>query len=141
VRLRQYCYFSIASDHLTAESITTYLGLDPDEATVRGSKSTSPMRPAAHRWVVACRDSGLAVDEQITRIVDRLRPYANRIGELSAGSMAGADNGCAMTLQIVREFGRGTSDGQVGWHLDTNVLEFLRLAHAELDVDEYDFHD
>lgn len=77
----------------------------------------------------------------MARIVDRLYPYARRIGELAAESVAGADDGCAVTLQVVREFGRGDHDGQLGWHLDARVLDLLRLTHAELDVDDYDFTD
>jgi hypothetical protein len=29
----------------------------------------------------------------------------------------------------------------LGWHLDARALEFLRLTHADLDVDEYAYAD
>ncbi|MER7457227.1 DUF4279 domain-containing protein [Micromonospora sp. NPDC126480] len=151
----QYVYFALSSERVSAAEITARLGIEPDEIAVRGSRVASPARPACHRWKITCRKPGLTVDEQISRIVDRLFDHAERIGELAVELDAIDGERGASVLQVVRVFehpdgeeedltspveGLEKLPGQhqlLGWHVDARVLEFLRLTRAELDVDEY----
>ncbi|GIG55851.1 hypothetical protein Lfu02_02230 [Longispora fulva] len=136
--ISQYVYFSIASEQVSAQEIGARLGLSPDEHTVRGSRSALPMVPKAHSWKVVCRESGLCVDEQVERLVERLEQYAVPIGAL-ADELAASEGGRSATLQVVRYLNSGADPEYrvLGWHLDARVLDFLRVTRAELDVDEY----
>ncbi|WP_329318134.1 DUF4279 domain-containing protein [Streptomyces sp. NBC_01262] len=142
--LRQYAYFALFSERTSAEEMTSQLGISPDEVSVRGSRFTEPaVIPVSHVWKIVCREEDLRVDEQIARVLDRLRPHTGRVAEL-AGRLA-ADGGGAV-LQVVRCFndaGQNRRDASgtanlFGWHLDRNVLAFLTAVGAELDIDEYD---
>jgi hypothetical protein len=77
--VHQYAYFALRSVQVPAEEIAVRLGIEPDEVLTRGSRRADPVRPTSHCWKVVCRMPGLTVDEQITRIVDRLFDYAHRI--------------------------------------------------------------
>ncbi|MEU1543098.1 DUF4279 domain-containing protein [Actinacidiphila glaucinigra] len=58
--LSQYVYFALISSRTTAQEITAWLGIEPDETTVRGSRrADSPTLPVTHRWKVVCREPGL----------------------------------------------------------------------------------
>jgi hypothetical protein len=142
--LRQYAYFALFSEHTSAELMTSQLGISPDEVSVRGSRFTEPaVIPVSHSWKIVCREPDRRVDEQIARILDRLRPHTSRIAELA--TCLAADGGGAV-LQVVRYFNEtdqdqpDTSDtaNLFGWHLDRSVLDFVIAVGAELDVDEYD---
>ncbi|MFB7290836.1 DUF4279 domain-containing protein [Actinacidiphila glaucinigra] len=142
--VRQYVYFALFSRHTPAQEITEQLGISPDKVSVRGSRLAGPtVVPVDHSWEVACADPGLCVDEQIARVLERLRPHTDRIAEL-AGRLA-AEGGGAV-LQVVRYFDDATqnlpeapqSPNLFGWHLDREVMDFLAAVGAELDVDEYD---
>lgn len=149
--MSQYVYFALSSKTTTAQEITAFLGMKPDEVTVRGSRLTEPVvRPVLHRWKIVCRDSGLRVDEQVARVLDRLRPHTQRIAELAGGLATQDPSHTAAVLQIVRYFHVADEDGEsdpptppdpqpylFGWHLDRTVLDFLAVTGAELDVDEY----
>jgi hypothetical protein len=141
---RQYAYFALFSQHTSADDMTSQLGITPDEVTVRGSRFTEPaVVPVNHSWMVVCREPGLRVDEQITRILDRLRPHTDRICDLT-GQLARTDGGAV--LHIVRYFndtgqthpGAADAPTLLGWHLDRKALDFLNATGAELDIDEYD---
>ncbi|MGW4783534.1 DUF4279 domain-containing protein [Streptomyces sp. NPDC004230] len=142
--LLQYVYFALFSRHTSADDMTSQLGITPDEVTVRGSRFTEPaVVPVEHSWMVVCREPGLRVDEQITRILDRLQPHTDRICDLT-GHLA--RNGGGAVLQIVRYFndtdqahpGAADAPNLFGWHLDRKVLDFLNATGSELDIDEYD---
>lgn len=142
--LRQYVYFALFSRHTSAADMASQLGITPDEVTVRGSRFTEPaVVPVEHSWMVACREPGLRVDEQIARILDRLQPHRDRIRDLT-GQLARTGGGAV--LQIVRYFndtdqaqpGAADAPNLFGWHLDRKVLDFLSSTGAELDIDEYD---
>ncbi|MEW2138240.1 DUF4279 domain-containing protein [Streptomyces sp. NPDC005409] len=142
--LRQYASFALFSQRISADEMTEQLGMAPDEVTLRGSRFTTPGPiPVSHSWTVVCREPGLCVDEQITRVLDRLQPHTDRIAGL-AHRLADDDGGAV--LQVVRYFsdtdqGRpDTADAPnlFGWHLGRRVLDFLVATGAELDVDEYD---
>jgi hypothetical protein len=143
----QYVYFALSSERTTADEITRLLGIEPDETKVRASRSTSPVTvPACHRWKIVCRDRGLRVDEQISRVIERLRPHTEAIAQLASRLTAEEGPGGAV-LQVVRYFNDDQDEELLppadrtnlfGWRLDRDVLEFLSATGAELDVDEYD---
>lgn len=155
MRVRQYAYFELRSRHVSAAEMTARLGVEPDEFAVRASRRSAPPRPVFHSWRIVCREPGRTVDEQLTTIAKRLRPYLDRlvplIGELAAG---GAEHDGAV-LNAVRFFGDewGAEEelsppdaslqklpGQhqlLGWSLGRELLEFLLVTNAGLDVDEY----
>ncbi|MFE9204359.1 DUF4279 domain-containing protein [Micromonospora sp. NPDC007230] len=155
MRVHQYVYFKLASRQVPAAEITARLGVEPDEVTVRGSRQTEPPVPVCHTWRIVCRKPGLAVDEQIDQVLDRLSDHADRIGELVAELFQDDENVGFSVLQVVRVFehpdgededltspveGLRKLPGQhqlLGWHLDARVLSFLRRTHAVLDIDEY----
>jgi hypothetical protein len=154
VLITQYCYFNLVSEQMTAAEMTARLRVEPDEVQVRAGREAQPPRPATHRWMVVCRQAGLRVDEQIERIVRRLYEHAGAIGDLAAELDRIEGGPGSSVLQIVRVFGDPTGEDEdvcevdglrklpgqhqlLGWHLDNRALEFLRMTHAQLDVDEY----
>lgn len=126
------------------------LGIEPDEVSVPGSRSMRPMvRPASHAWKIVCREPGLCVDEQITHLLDRLRPHTDRIAEIAGRLAAEEEEHGGAVLEVVRYFNDTDQNQQLrpetpepanllGWHLDRDVLDFLTATGAELDIDEYD---
>ncbi|NGO75747.1 DUF4279 domain-containing protein [Streptomyces sp. YC504] len=143
--LHQYVYFALVSARTTAQEMTDWLGIEPDEIVARGLRDPSIPLPASHRWKIVCRKPGLRVDEQIDRVVDRLRQRTGRIAELLVRLNAEEEGGTSAVLQVVRYFTAEepatlTSDhpNLFGWHLDPEVLAFLAATGATLDVDEYD---
>ncbi|MFD7229563.1 DUF4279 domain-containing protein [Streptomyces sp. NPDC059881] len=143
--LNQYVYFALSSEHTTAQEMAAVLGIEPDETTVRASRVAEPPMPVCHRWKIACRAPGLRVDEQVAQILDRLRPHAARIAEL-ARRLNREGDGPSAVLQIVRYFNDDeypdkadrSGPGLFGWHLGRDVLDFLDVTGAVLDIDEYD---
>lgn len=146
----QYVYFALSSQNTPTVEMAAVLGIDPDETKVRGSRTAAPEPvPALHRWKIVCREPGLRVDEQITRVLERLAPHTDRIAAL-ARRLDGENGSPSAVLQIVRHFndqpakqdpsatGQTERPNQFGWHLDRDVLEFLQATGAVLDVDEYD---
>ncbi|GAA4511284.1 hypothetical protein GCM10023191_075170 [Actinoallomurus oryzae] len=104
MRVRQYVYFALHSSTLPAAEMATRLGLEPDEVSVRGSRTTTPPRPVTHVWKVVCRDRGLTVDEQIDRVMARLRPYREQIAALARTITADASEYDGAVLEVVRHF-------------------------------------
>lgn len=155
MRLHQYVYFALKSEEVSASEMTAWLGIEPDEVVMRGSRQTDPVVPVCHIWKVVCRKPHMTVDEQIDHVLDRLLPAADRIGELVAGPGRVDQRPISSVLQVVRVFEHSDdededsiipidqkSPGQrnlFGWHVDARVLDFLRRTHAELDVDEYGY--
>ncbi|MFI5671104.1 DUF4279 domain-containing protein [Streptomyces sp. NPDC051704] len=152
--LRQYVYFALFSRRTSAAEITALLGIEPDEVSVRGSRFTEPaVIPVSHSWKIVCREPGLCVDDQITHVLDRLRPHTTRIAELARQLAAAEGEHGGAVLEVVRYFNDtdreqpplrpGTEEGSnlFGWHLNRDVLDFLTTTGAVLDVDEYDMTD
>lgn len=152
MRVRQYVYFALFSRHTSAEEMARWLGIEPDETTVRGSRHTEPVRPISHKWAIVCREPDLRVDEQVSRVLDRLRPHTDRIAELAERLRTEREGHGGAVLQVVRYLNgheeSPSSDAMypespqepnpLGWHLDRDVLDFLTATGATLDVDEYD---
>jgi hypothetical protein len=136
---------------MPATEITARLMMQPDGVRIKGSRRAEPPVPVCHSWRVICDDQGLTVDEQVTRVVDRLRPHQPTIAELTREPGAR----CGAVLQVVRYFDDENGEeeelnppdarfqklsGQhqlLGWHLDRRTLVFLMTVNAEIDVDEY----
>ncbi|MFI9503283.1 DUF4279 domain-containing protein [Nocardia sp. NPDC052566] len=137
VKTRQYSYFALKSDTVSAVDITARLLMEPDEVLVLGSRSPEHVIPRCHAWKVV-RRSEESVDEQIQYLVDRLDPIRAELISLCATDDISA------VMQVVRYFhdpeGAGTQHHSrpMGWHLPSSVLDFLVATRAGLDVDEYD---
>jgi Domain of unknown function (DUF4279) len=153
MRIRQYVYFALKSETVSAATITAHVGMQPDSVTVRGTKQSAPPRPVCHSWAIECRHGGLTVDEQTAIVLARIRPVAEPIRALTANESVSA------VLQVVRYFNDEegededlgpvmTDDGRamqklagqhqlLGWHLNIDDLTFLASIPAALDVDEY----
>ncbi|MFD9702376.1 GNAT family N-acetyltransferase [Lentzea sp. NPDC059081] len=134
MRLEQYAYFALKSLTVPAAEMTRRLGLEPDEAVVRGSRSVELDVPSVHAWKIF-RRGGEQAGEQVRHLVDRLLPVRDELVALTAGPEVVA------VLQLVRYFNSDTSpgvaDAPVGWYLPAPVLAFLADVGAELDADEY----
>ncbi|MER7003394.1 DUF4279 domain-containing protein [Dactylosporangium sp. NPDC000555] len=147
MRVRQYVYFALRSERVSAVQIAREIGLEPDEVKVQGSRLPDVPIPRTHAWQVSCRDTTLFLHEQISRVLDRLEPYADRIGGLAARLDADGPDGPGITacLQIVREYtpaaaGEDPSEPNLlGWWLDRRALAFLTRTGTVVDVDEYHF--
>jgi hypothetical protein len=152
-------YLSVFSTDTTATQMASVIGIKPDSISVRAARIPEMDLPRRHRWNVECREPGLTVDEQIMRIVTRVRAklpkIANLITELEREDPPGG-----AVLQVVRYINAnedgveghrkdvssdGWSDSEelssqsdlLGWHISQDVMEFLRIIRADLDVDEY----
>ena len=164
MRVRQYVHFDLRSLSVTAAEMTARLGIEPDEARLRGSRRLEPtVVPWAHIWKVECRQPGFRVDEQLAVLLDRLEPHVDAIATLAAAlrTADGLEPGSrdSAQLSVARWFDVGDGeeeddglvtldDGRVleraggqhqllGWWLDRRTLEFLDAVRAELNVDEY----
>jgi Domain of unknown function (DUF4279) len=154
MRIKQYVSFALSSDHVSGHAMAKRIGLMADRTTVRGSKIAGPRPiPRCHSWAIVCDTAGLTVDEQIERVLDRVRARQEAIRECVT------TDGCSATLHVVRYLGARldddegeeeditvTDDGMeklpgqhqlLGWHLRTDALAFLLHVGAEIDVDEY----
>ncbi|MGW6469254.1 DUF4279 domain-containing protein [Streptomyces rubiginosohelvolus] len=145
--LRQYVYFALSSRRVTAQEITDLLGIEPDETRVINPRRlpADPAKPFCQVWKVVCREPGLHVDEQIARVLSRLRHRTDRIAELMKQFNSAEDEeepGLEARLEVVRYFNdeqqeRGEHN-LFGWALDREAIDFLAATGAYLDVDEYD---
>ncbi len=158
MRIKQYAYFAIYSDALTASDVTSLLRMEPDDFHVRGSQTSTPAVPRSHRWRIRCDERGLPVDDQIRRLIIRLDPYRQALVKL-ASDLAEQHPPGRIVLGVVRKFddeeGEEEEDSVIvlpdgstlerlpgqhqllGWSLDSKMLEFVRTVGAEIDVDEY----
>lgn len=153
MKISQYVYLDIGSDTVTAAEVTAYLGMEPDTVRVRGVRRAEPPVPASHSWSVACREPGLTLDIQISKVLDRVAPLRDRLRDL------GLTKDVWIRLVIVRHFDDPegeeelfdaaiTESGRLleklpgqhqllGWYLDTRQLEFLAYVNAAIWADEY----
>jgi hypothetical protein len=153
VRISQYVSFDLSSDTVTAETVTSRLGIQPDRTSIRGSRRAEPPIPTRHHWSVRCRERGLRVDDQITVVLDRIEPVRQKILDLIAGGEVFA------RLQIVRNFDDESGEEEVldpfvtpgggiaekvpgqhqllGWILSAEQVAVLASMRATIDSDEY----
>ena len=74
MRLRQYVYFALKSEEVSAAEITARLGVEPDEVVVRGSRQTDRfVRPVCHIWKIVCREPNMRLSEAHSRWAGRRR--------------------------------------------------------------------
>ncbi len=149
MKIKQYVYFGISSEVLTAEMIAGRIGLEPDKIMVRASRTADPPRPRRHKWELGSYEPGLDISDHVSRVLVRVEPARDAICAL-------VDEGEVQAwLQFVRTF--GTEDGEeeiidetpeglvklsgqhqlLGWHLHRDTLAFLHDVGAEIDADEY----
>lgn len=147
MRIRQRAYLGVWSEELSPEAISRLVGLRPDRATHRGSRSVDPPRPVASSW---CLDAtgGRPVDEQVDELLARIEPVAAALADLLATRPVTG------RIQVVRELdhpdgveeergGIGSLEKPSGQHqllgffLDVGVLGRLASIGLGLDVDEY----
>jgi hypothetical protein len=149
VKIKQYVYFGISSEVLTAEKIAERIGLEPDKTMVRASRTEDPPRPRRHKWELGSYEPGLDISDHVSRVIARVEPARDAIRAL-------VDDGDVQAwLQFVRTFGADDGEEEIieetpeglvklsgqhqllGWHLHRNVLTFLHDVGAEIDADEY----
>jgi hypothetical protein len=153
MRLRQYVYFAIRSDTVTADQVTAALGLQPDQVMVRGSKDPERVIPCQHGWDLKCDEPGLKVDEQLDIVMQKMTPA---IPALLA--LLDREPDITTHVQVVRYLETDEEDDYVppvvthngvelelagGQHLllgfgfGVAAMAFLHRTRATVDVDEY----
>lgn len=150
MKVKQYCYFAVKSEIVSAAEVGARLGMAADVVTVLGSKRPG-LFPRCHSWKLVDRDierDSDGIGDQIQRLVDRLSPVRSRLITLTASpdissvmrvvryfddpegvQAAPADTPLDQTRHWSRAF---------GWHLSLPIIEFLSSTRTDLDVDEYD---
>lgn len=149
MKIKQYVYFGVSSEVLTAEVIAQRIGLAADRTHVRGSRSEDPPRPVRHKWELGSYEPGLDISAHVAAVLARLEPVRVEIRTLVG------EGDVQAWLQLVRYFDAEdgeeemideTPEGYVkltgqhqllGWHLHRDVLAFLCDVGAEIDADEY----
>jgi Domain of unknown function (DUF4279) len=130
-----YASFGLWSRRMPASDMSAVLGLEPDEITVRAVDLVDPPVPASHEWMVTCRDPEKTVDEQVEDLVQRLAPYTAQIAQLAAHLEQDECGGAR--LHIVRQVNTPTAFmSDSSWRLKRQVLQFLHVTNADLNVDE-----
>ena len=131
-KVRQYCYFWLASEAVTPEQISERLGLEPDQTMVMGSRRTTPrVVPAAHRWEIRCETHG-RLDEQASTVLERIAPAADRVRALVDGGDVEAG------LMMVRWFDDPEGGyNAMGWSLAPEQVQLLARMGAAVESDEY----
>jgi hypothetical protein len=153
-------YLSLFSTDTTAAQMTAVIGIEPDSISVRAARIPEMDLPRRHRWNVECREPGLTVDQQIARVVTRVNPRLQKISEL-INELEREDPPGGAVFEVVRYLNESDNKKEVlrekvssdtlsksedssgydellGWHLSQDVLKFLQILRADLDVDEYD---
>lgn len=82
MKIKQYVYFGISSEALTAETIATRVGLSTDKTRVRGSRTKNPPRPARHKWEIGSYERGLDMSAHVAAVLARLEPARGEIRAL-----------------------------------------------------------
>lgn len=147
LRIRQYAYYSVRSDLVTAEEMAARIGLAADRVRVKGQPVGGRSVPArAHAWEAVCEESGpgFGVGEQVERLVSRLLPHQAAIRALVEEVERTEDparSGSCLHLVRYLDDDRGLPDGWqhhlLGWHLTLPTMAFLVDTRAEVDADEY----
>ncbi len=149
MQIKQYIYFGISSEVLTAEMIAARIGLAPDKTQTLGSRSVDPPRPRRHKWELGSYERGLDITAHVAVVLARLAPARDEIRALVR------EGNVQAWLQLVRNFDAADGDEEIveetpdglvklsgqhqllGWHLHRDTLAFLYDVGAEVDADEY----
>jgi hypothetical protein len=70
VRAKQYVYFAVWSDDISASEVEERLGLRPDRVLVRGSKDPDHPLPVQHLWAVESQQRSRSLYDQIDVRID-----------------------------------------------------------------------
>ena len=137
MRARQYVYFAVWSDEVSAVEVEERLGLRADNVLVRGSKDPDRPLPVQHLWAVESQQRDRPLYDQIDEVIARIAPLEAALSDLLSD---GRDVACV--LQVVRFLNdadaseRETLPLGFGFHRD--ALQLLGRLNARIDVDEYD---
>ncbi|MHA3703124.1 DUF4279 domain-containing protein [Jatrophihabitans sp. YIM 134969] len=153
MKISQYVYLCIYSQTIDAEQITDALGVAPDAVKMRGSRTAQPPRPLEHSWQIECRDAGMAIDDQVEALLDRITPVVAKLRALVD------ESDVSVGLQMVRSFDDEggedellpeikTEDGRhlvklsgqhqpLGWVLKPEQIQLLGSVGAWISADEY----
>jgi len=152
--MRQYVYFYLGSDVLTAAEIAKRLDLEPDKSAVPGSRRTdsSPV-PASHSWSIHSRNQDQRLDDQISEVLARIQPVGSIVRELvrTTDTLAylrivryfNVQDGIEENLDDISGAGQrvlehvGGQHQMLGWYLTPNQIELLAHLGAGIDADEY----
>jgi Domain of unknown function (DUF4279) len=148
VKIKQYVYFGISSEVLTAEIIAGRIGLASDKTQTRGSRLVDPPRPVLHKWELGSYEPGLDISAHVAAVLARLEPARDEIralvreGEVQAWLQLVRNFSAADGEEVIDETPEGLVklSGQhqlLGWHLHRDTLAFLHDVGAEIDADEY----
>lgn len=125
-------YLKIAHEHLSAETITDYLGFCPDESAAKGA----PIRPRAgsrcfdtHRWYLKspaakCKDFAIQLEDLLAAI----EPFAKELNELQS------TNDCLISVAVALYDSVGWP---YGYGLSQAAIRQLAIAGLPLDFDVY----
>jgi hypothetical protein len=146
LKIRQYAYFAINSEVLTAEDIAGSIGLEPDSTMVKGGRISDPPRPSYHSWRIECAAPNLSVDDLIVAVLSRLEPFRDKLMALSR-HLTELQGDTGMFMRVVRYLDdeEGLADGWqhqlLGFAIEPEQLRFLADLNATIDVDEYGLRD
>lgn len=131
-KVLQYCYFWIGSEVVTAAEVTEAIGLEPDKASVRGSRMDAPRPvPVSHSWEIHSDGRG-DIDVQADQVLRRMGPVTGTVRRLVERDDVDAG------LMVVRYFSdpSGTEES-LGWLLSPAQVALVAAMGGEIQVDEY----
>jgi hypothetical protein len=94
MRVRQYAYFAVYSSEVPAAVVAERLRMEPDRATVRGSKDPDRPLPLQHSWAVESQHRDHRLDEQISEVIARVKPIESALIQLLP--TLGPEGGCVL---------------------------------------------
>jgi len=147
VKIYQHAEFKVRSVSISADAITAALRIEPTRVWVRGERSSEPVLPQTHGWLLRASGSGL-LDELVLELLDQIEPVAAQLSQLTSGGEATA------TISILRKLGfdDGVEENEgrlgnmvrlpgqhqlLGFHLDVDMMRRLVDLNCPVDFDEY----
>lgn len=131
-------YLRVVSSTLWPEEISERLGAAPDSVIRRGTSRHPGTPPRDHStWIREISGpAGPARPEELEHVVIGWgTPFAKALGAL-----AGTGD-IAVSLEIVQEIRHLDDPREKGIFLTADLLSWLAIAGASLDIDQYVFHD
>ncbi|GAB3654729.1 hypothetical protein GCM10027589_13620 [Actinocorallia lasiicapitis] len=127
-------YLRVVSGSMRPEEITRSLGVEPDEEAALGTLRRPGGAPRGHTtWI---RKAGAARPEECeSRILAWGEHFAQSLRRLVGETDA------TVTLEIVQEIRDLEDSRQKGIFLSSALIEWLGIARASIDIDQYIYHD